>query len=330
MCLNPQSVVIFKNPKTGKQKVLFNKPKSDFFKIDDEIFLFNRYETIPCGKCCECLEQNSKQWAVRLMCEQKYSKFSYFLTLTYDDLHLPKDGCLKKDDIQHFIKLLRDRMLKNYGIDNIRYYLVGEYGSKSRRPHYHIILFNCPLTYEDFKILGIKPKNKFGQLLVGKSAGGDLLRSSEFLSDIWNYGFNQVGSVNFQSCAYVARYCNKKRVLSKEEKEILYKKLHLVPEFSLMSKKPGIGLQYFDEHKDSIIKNNFVIYENGHIYSAPRYFRSKLDSDDKFESSVLENFKKNSKFLSSLMEYNHLINYNGNYRDYKIKLDLLSKKKRSL
>ena len=92
---------------------------------------------VPCGKCPACLENRRQDWAIRIMEESKNYDFNYFITLTYDENHYPKDNSVDKRAIQLFIKRLRKRLKAP-----IKYYCVGEYGTKTRRAHYHVIVFN--------------------------------------------------------------------------------------------------------------------------------------------------------------------------------------------
>ena len=92
---------------------------------------------VPCGKCLICLSNRRQDWSVRILNEYKYSIGSRFITLTYSDKHLPEDGQLNKSDLQKYFKRLRKTLDKR-----VRYYAVGEYGTKRGRPHYHILLFN--------------------------------------------------------------------------------------------------------------------------------------------------------------------------------------------
>lgn len=91
---------------------------------------------LPCGKCAFCIKKVIDSWCVRLQHEMEVSSSAFFLTLTYNDEHLPEGAELSKRDLQLFIKRLRK---KNPGI---RYFAVGEYGTEGGRPHYHVILFN--------------------------------------------------------------------------------------------------------------------------------------------------------------------------------------------
>ena len=101
-------------------------------------------QQVPCGRCLECLKDRVNSWFFRLYNEQKNAKTALFITLTYDDEHLSYTDngsmCLNYKDTQLFWKRLRKAQPK--GDPKIRYFLVGEYGSKTHRPHYHAILFN--------------------------------------------------------------------------------------------------------------------------------------------------------------------------------------------
>lgn len=76
----------------------------------------------------------------------------YFLTLTYNNEHLPKCGIFK-EEIQLFLKRLRIKLDRLNISHNLRYVAVGEYGSKSKRPHYHMILWNFPNDSEHFRTI---------------------------------------------------------------------------------------------------------------------------------------------------------------------------------
>lgn len=89
------------------------------------------------------------------MLELQYHDSSYFVTLTYDDLHVPKSYypdpetgeahtsfTLCKRDFQLWMKRLR----KKFSDDKIRFFACGEYGGQTKRPHYHVIVFGLHLN----------------------------------------------------------------------------------------------------------------------------------------------------------------------------------------
>ena len=118
---------------------------------------------VPCGRCMPCLRNKRRDWVFRLQEEQRASVSSYFITMTYREEEIPlvNDGpTLSKEHLRIFINKLRkyqDRFWEkhfkkldanSFAIEwikkrhRIRYYAVGEYGTKGDRPHYHMILFN--------------------------------------------------------------------------------------------------------------------------------------------------------------------------------------------
>lgn len=112
-----------------------------------------RRQTLPCGRCAFCVKKQIDAWCLRIMHEMEVSSSAYFLTLTYNDEHLPENNELSKKDIQKYTKRVRKRNL------GLRYFLVGEYGPTGNRPHYHAVFFN--LT--DMGIIQDSWKDKKGQ-----------------------------------------------------------------------------------------------------------------------------------------------------------------------
>nr|CAI9750321.1 replication initiation protein [Cressdnaviricota sp.] len=180
----------------------------------------------PCGQCLSCRINKRRVWTLRLMLENYYHEKACFVTLTYRDDDLPFDLCsgvpvLEKRDCQLWLKRLR----KRFNGTEVRYYLAGEYGTRSKRPHYHAILF------------GIGPEQLDPQFfLYGGKSGGEkgLEKRVTPLSKTWSFGLVHVGEVTRQSIQYVAGYVTKKFTKKGDG---------YVPEFSLMSRRPGIGSQ---------------------------------------------------------------------------------------
>ena len=185
----------------------------------------------------------------------KTSKKAVFITLTYNDDNCPLS--VSKRHCQLFFKRLR----RDFPHDVLKYYLSSEYGHKTMRPHYHLILFGL-----DSDDLCVKDHR------------------SSVLDRIWPYGFNFVGDVTPSSCGYVSRYTLKKS-MSQDVVLDVAKSIGLESEFSLMSK--GLGLEYFHEHKDFIISNDGAFYFNGIRYRISRYFLDKLKQEDEDEFNRL-------------------------------------------
>jgi len=233
---------------------------------------------LPCGQCIGCRLEKSRQWAMRCMHENQMHTESCFLTLTYDDDHLPKDGSLDKRDLQLFMKRLRFA----YRDKVIRFYACGEYGETTLRPHYHLLLFG--VSFVDKK-------------LYKRSRSGESLYTSEIVRRLWPYGHNVVGNVTFDSAAYVARYVMKKvtgvgaadhYISVNECTGEIYDR---VPEFTNMSRRPGIGLQWFEKFGEHAYKFDSVIM-NGREVRPPRYYDGKFELLD---SPSLEKLKRKRK-----------------------------------
>lgn len=211
--------------------------------------------SLPCGRCVGCRLERSRQWAVRLMHESEMHEASSFLTLTYSDEHLPSDGSLSVETCQLFMKRLRERLAPI----KIRFFLCGEYGEKFGRPHYHAIIFGYG----------------FPDKIPLERQGEHQLFISDLLLDVWGLGHVSIGSVTFDSTAYVARYSMKK--VSGDLAEAHYQGRK--PEFLLMSRRPGIGRLWIDKHLGSVYPSDEVIV-NAHPSRPPRYYDQVLEMDN--------------------------------------------------
>lgn len=198
---------------------------------------------------------------------------NYFVTLTYNDNHVPlKQGLnlatgewqeeltVSKPDVQQFMKNLRRHFDHHYGETNIRYYCSAEYGDETERPHYHICLFNC-------NIRDLKEYPKKNDL-------GDQYYTSKTLEDIWKKGNVIIGELTSMSAGYTARYVMKKwKGKNGAEK---WAEAHIKErEFSLMSRKPGIGAEYFEQHKEKMIRDGFILVpalEGAYKATTPKSF----------------------------------------------------------
>lgn len=221
---------------------------------------------IGCGQCAGCRLEHSRQWAMRCMHERQLWTYNEFVTLTYDDKYLPPGGTLVYRDVQLFMKRLRKKFGKG-----VRVYGCGEYGELNKRPHYHLILFN----------LELKDKKYFA-----RTRRGDILYTSEVLSATWGLGHVLTGEVTFESAAYCARYVMKKRRGDPEDVKKFYQVIDAdgvvyqrVPEFSVMSRRPGIGAGWFAKYGEHAYEFDSVIM-NGKEVKPPRYYEDRLEAID--------------------------------------------------
>lgn len=228
---------------------------------------------VPCGKCLGCRLDYSRSWADRMMLELETSKKAIFVTLTYDNDHVPicksdelgapVGFTLCKKDCQDFMKRLRERFV---GV-KCRFYLSGEYGPITQRPHYHAIIFGIGL--EDVKDL-----NKHGTNELG-----DTYYISEWFNDIWQNGFVVIAPVSWKTCAYVSRYVMKK---VNNQNVLLNDFFEREPEFALMSRRPGLGSCYYDLHPDCLdyANINLTTPDGGLKLQIPKYYLTKLSLTD--------------------------------------------------
>lgn len=265
-CYHPIRALVVGTTDSGAKKLRF--VGKDY---DNELNGKKIYEELllPCGKCIGCTIERSRQWATRMMLELKYHEKACFITLTYDDEHLPISGyytddgewheshTLLKKDFQKFMKRLRRHYERRDG-EKVRFYSCGEYGSKTKRPHYHAILFGVDFSEDRY--------------VWSKTDKGFTQYRSETLEKLWTEGNSLICEVNWNTCAYVSRYCTKKYY---GKQNIYYQTLNIQPEFTLMSRRPGIGAKYFEEHADEVYINQEIFLSNlngGLKVRPPSYF----------------------------------------------------------
>lgn len=218
--------------------------------------------TVACGKCPTCLKRRVSNWSFRLMQQQKVCHNSYFITLTYDTAHAPitqkRFMSLSKSDLQKFFKRLRRahdgkqrrppfklrsgfrKGSKYYWPKPIKYFAVGEYGSRYMRPHYHVILFNV---------------------------------SVELVQACWTAGLVHVGEVNQKSIGYTLKY------MMKNGKIPIHSNDDRLPEFQLMSKGLGANYvteKMAAWHKADLLNRIYCNVEEGKKISMPRYYKDRI------------------------------------------------------
>ena len=301
MCTSPLRAVLAGFKPDGKKILRFCKDNiigDRFYNTAPE----DKRLKIPCQQCIECRLKYSKMWATRCMLETKEHEYNYFITLTYDDLHLPTSinklsgeilPNLVPEHLTKFMKDLRRHYEYHYNWKDIRFYACGEYGEQFGRCHFHIILFNCPI------------KDK---VYLGKSFRGDKYYTSPTFENIWGNGFVSITDVTFESCAYVARYVMKKLKdksntelydamkefsLSKEEGIDL---LGRCPEFVRMSRKPGIARNYYEKNKDKIYETDEIILPGkdgkARVVKPPSYYDKLFDLE---QNGIMQQIKEQRK-----------------------------------
>jgi len=190
-----------------------------------------------------------------------------------DETPAHADSLIKRD-VQLFVKRLRKDQDAR-GLAKIRYYLVGEYGDQTKRPHYHAAIFG-----EDFT----------DDRTEWRTSGDNRLYRSSRLEKIWGMGHCEIGALTFESAAYVARYIMKK--VNGDLAAEHYKRTDLTtgevywitPEFSLMSRggrknTGGIGKEWFDKWGRDVYPHDFVVMKNQKL-KPPRYYDQLLAKID--------------------------------------------------
>lgn len=212
-----------------------------------------RPHIVACGRCVVCREMRVRSWFVRIMAEVAECDYARFLTLTYDDDHIPPGRNLKHEDWQLYVKRVRKELSVRYGV-RCKYYMCGEYGGFSGRPHYHAIMM----------MYGNMPDREDGDKT---SSLDDLLRSK------WTCGIVDVGYVSDKSVRYCIGYVNK--LASKHIGE-------RVRPYQRMSQ--GLGYSYLAKYEDQLAERKYISYR-GVKYDVPRYYR---DKSDKVNNAIMQ------------------------------------------
>lgn len=229
--------------------------------------------TVSCGQCIGCRLERSRQWAVRCMHEASLYDDNCFITLTFSPEHCPEDMSLDHTVFQNFMKRFR----KRFG-EGIRYYMCGEYGEKFGRPHYHACIFNFD----------------FADKQLFKVVNGHRLYISPALSELWPFGYSTIGSVTFESAAYVARYIMKKVTGDAAQRHYLHFDRETgeifgcrKPEYNQPSRRPGIGRGWIEKFHSEVYPSDEVIV-NGFPARPPRYYDGVYEALFPFEMEPIK------------------------------------------
>lgn len=218
----------------------------------------NKYNriTVPCGKCAACYQNKQNNWVTRLELQLKYSSNCYFVTLTYEEM--PEDLSISKRELQLFFKRLR----KNYKLEKLKYFAVGEYGENFQRPHYHLLLFNF-----------IK----------------DQFKAHDAIFETWNNGFIHMGTITTASIKYATKYCLKLNEIYPPNVE---------KPFQLISN--GLGFEYLKKHGEwhqSEDYRDFIPFPGNIKVAMPRYFKEKL-----YNKETLEHIAERNRIINDIKD----------------------------
>lgn len=223
-------------------------------------------ESFPCGKCPECLKRRVSGWSFRLKKEMQRATAAFFITLTYDTDHVPisPNGFMSLNKKHPPLWIKRLRKFYTDLEHPTKYYLCGEYGTDSKRPHYHVILFNYPL-----------------ETLIGTSAARNAYNYPEIYLDgkfphhtsEWPQGHITIGQVNEKTVQYTLKY------MCKPQTRVLHTRDDRQIQFSLMSK--GLGSNYLTPqmkkwHKSDLLNRMYIPIEDNKKVAMPRYYKEKI------------------------------------------------------
>lgn len=258
---NGKPTISFKNP--------FARPSADRVGIQ-----------VPCGQCIGCRLERSRQWAIRCVHEARQHEDvngNAFITLTYRDERVPPGASLNKSHFQKFMKRLR----KALSPIKIRFFHCGEYGEINARPHYHACIFGYSFPDKEFlKITDTGEKLFISKILVDAwiDPDGKELPAPKNWVGYYNpkaYGYSTIGNVTFESAAYVARYITKKITGEKAEGHYAGRD----PEYTTMSRRPGIGKAWYDEFSGDVFPSDEVVLR-GKQMRPPRFYDKQLEKLD--------------------------------------------------
>lgn len=243
MCLNPQWISPYRLP-DGSVSFKYTGEVSESSVIDFDTGEVQEPFQVGCGRCVECMDLHRLSWVHRLLDEQKCHKQCCFLTLTYRP-----DSGFDNDLHPEHVTLFLKRFRKRIAPIRIRYFLCGEYGSRFKRPHYHVVVFG-------YSFPDLRP--------FRKDRSGFMMSRSAMLESLWPYGFSSVLPVCDQTLSYV----------TKDMQKLLPVPKPLHEPFVRMSNRPGIGANGWNRSV-----SDGRLWHNGKSVTLPRYYRKLCDRE---------------------------------------------------
>lgn len=214
----------------------------------------------------------SQAWAIRALHELQVPANGLkpwtgcFITLTYDDEHLPSDHSVDVSEWQHFTARTRK------ALGPFRFLHCGEYGDDNGRPHYHACIFGLDFRDDRYH---------------WKLSNGHPLFRSPTLEKLWTKGQSYIGELTYESAAYVARYTLKKVTGVSADEYYGTRK----PPYMTMSRRPGLGAAWFEKFKSDVFPDDFVVL-NGKKARVPTYYDTLLE---RHQPELLEQLRQKRK-----------------------------------
>lgn len=233
-----------------------------------------------CDQCVGCRVRRRMELALRLEHESQFHDHAWFVTLTYNDEHLPENGSVDIKAIPVFIRALRQKMRPQ----KIRYFAVSEYGGQLGRAHYHLILFGP--DFPDKKISYVKPSYAhYSDAFVKMfGIGGAKYWTSELIESTWGKGFTQITSVSQATMQYVSKFHVEKVTGEKAADHYTvideHGEIHPIePERSLMSTNPGLGRKWIEKYWKTVYPRGHLLGRGGVKFAPPKYYDRWLEKN---------------------------------------------------
>lgn len=222
-----------------------------------------------CGQCSGCRIRRRMDWANRLKHESIFHENAFFVTLTYSDEHLPENGSLEPDHISEFVKNYRNQFRGR----KVRYFGVGEYGGDTARPHLHLIIMGPDIAEKKLQYVNY-PKSQFNpefRKLFGEA--GIKHYTSPLLSKCWPYGLSEFGYTSAATMNYVTKFHVEKVTGDLAASHYEGRK----PEFSRMSRMPGIGTKWIEKHWREVYPEGALLDPKGARVAPPKFYDRWLE-----------------------------------------------------
>lgn len=233
--------------------------------------------SLPCGKCIGCRIKRANEWGTRCMNELRdYRGRASFITLTYTPENLPPGGTLRLTDLQKFLKRVRKAG------HQIRYFAAGEYGERTQRPHYHLVVF------------GYMPHDR---VHIPGNRTIPLYRSRE-LTELWGLGDAKLSPVTRENATYVAKYTLSKYDETGNKRDFAGRQAP----FLTMSTHPGIGSNYAREHARALVRLDGIRLRGGQLAALPRYYEKVIARHDPESISGLKTRRKEKADTNDTLE----------------------------
>lgn len=330
-CYHPKYAIIPHWAKDDHRPKFISEAAYKAAMLEPDVDL-NRFAVIPCGKCQGCLDDKARQWANRLLLESEYYDPGsvWFVTLTYNDQFLPlkpfidqstgerigEVATLDKSAPSAFMKRLR-----NYFPGcNLRFFAAGEYGSTTKRPHYHLIIFGMLLQDDE---LTVYKRTPLGFTLYNCERVQRAWRVQDNVNGklcYYDLGYVVIAPATWETMCYTARYVAKKA--DGEDRQYWIDHC-LEPEFNVMSRRPGIAYQWYVDHP-GVIDQEWIFEKTpngGKKFRPPKYFDRLFEKEEpvavhsrsldkrkkSFESRIATERRTSKPYKEYLesVEYNH-------------------------